>query len=328
MAIMIEVKDKEKVQQFVDRLLEMAQTEGSVRVMTRAYNGVDIDTVIAIPVVSPAVAVLDDFLVISTSAETMKGIIDAGTDGKTIEQRADFVATMAGLPKTGTEICYLDLKEVYEFVLPIVASRVPADGPGGDIVKDLGAIGQHLGGIAAVGSGDASGVTYTMYSTKALLEPLVLGGAAVILPAMSSARDRAQQVASMSNVRQLCMAIMMYENENEKLPEKLSDLAGYIENSSVFVHPKNRAKAALIDLDKPETIDANSDYELVIKGGSSADIDDPTETVIIREKEGLTGRGRVLGFVDGHVEVQRGGHVPMRVEDDGMVPVDEWPEDE
>jgi hypothetical protein len=304
-AILIEVKDKDKVQQFVDRVLELVQSfggDGGIRVLTRQYNGVDIDTVIASPMLSPAVAVLDDFLVVGTSAETVKGIIDAGQGGETIEQRPDFAATMGGLPKTGTGIFYLDLKEVYEFVFPIVASRIPPDGRGAELVAELGKLGEHLGGVGQVTSGDESGITYTLYSKKALLEPLVLGAAAVIMPATARAHEVATETASMSNVKQLCLAVAIYENENGELPEKLSDIAPYAGNASVFVHPKNRAKAALIDLEKPETIEANSDYELMIKGGSSNDIADPSRAVIIREKQVFSGDSRVLGFVDGHVK--------------------------
>lgn len=313
MAIMIEVKDKEKVQQFVDRVLELVQTSGGngdgvgaadgVRVLTSEYNGVEIDTVIAAPVFSPAVAVLDDFLVVATSGETLKAIIDAGKDGKTIAERPDYVATMAGLPKAGAGVFYLDLREVYDFVFPIVASQVPADGPGGDVVKDLGKLGDYLGGIGVVGSMDQSGATCTFYSKKALLEPVILCGGAVVIPAFMRAREVAEHTASMSNVKQLCMAITMYENENGALPGKLSDLAPYVGEASMFLHPDNRpVKAALIDLDKPETIDANSDYELVIKGGSLEEIENPSETVIIREKQVFWGNGRVQGFADGHVE--------------------------
>ena len=329
MAIMIEVKDKEKVQQFVDRVLELVQTsggDGGVRVLTSEYNGVEIDTVITTPMLSPAVAVLDDFLVVATSAETLKAIIDAGKDGKTIAQREDFVATMAGLPKTGAGVFYLDLREVYDFVFPIVASQVPAEGPAGDVVKDLGKLGEYLGGIGLVAAGDPSGLTYTLYSKKALLEPVILCGGAVVIPAFMRAREVAEHTASMSNVKQLCMAISMYENENGALPGKLSDLAPYVGEASMFLHPDNRpVKAGLIDLDKPETIEANSDYELVIKGGSLEEIENPSETVIIREKQVFWGNGRVQGFADGHVEFSPEPPSGEQIEGDGAVKIEEGP---
>jgi hypothetical protein len=328
MAIMIEVKDKEKVQQFVDRVLELVQTsggDGGVRVLTSEYNGVEIDTVITTPMLSPAVAVLDDFLVVATSAETLKAIIDAGKDGKTIAQREDFVATMAGLPKTGAGVFYLDLKEVYDFVFPIVASQVPAEGPAGDVVKDLGRLGEYLSGIGLVAAGDPSGLTYTMYSKKALLEPLILGGGAVVVPAFMRAREVAEHTASMSNVNQLCMAAMMYEDDNNKLPETLGELAKYVEDPGVFVHPKNKAKAALIDLEKPETIEANSDYELVSKNVSRDQIEDPATTVIIREKQVFSGNGRVQGFADGHVEFTAEPPSGEQIEGDGAVKIEEGP---
>ena len=326
MAIMIEVKDKEKVQQFVDRVLELVQTsggDGGVRVLTSEYNGVEIDTVITTPMLSPAVAVLDDFLVVATSAETLKAIIDAGKDGKTIAQRPDYVATMAGLPKTGAGVFYLDLKEVYDFVFPIVASQVPAEGPAGDVVKDLGKLGEYLSGIGLVVAADQSGLTYTLYSKKAMLEPVILCSGAVVIPAFMRAREAAEHTASASNVNQLCMAVMMYEDDNDKLPETLGELAKYVEDPGVFVHPKNRAKAALVDLEKPETIDANSDYELVIKGGSSADIEDPARAVLIREKQVFSGKGRVLGFADGHVEFTAEPPSGERIEGEGAATIEE-----
>ncbi|MBN1916479.1 MAG: DUF3352 domain-containing protein [Verrucomicrobia bacterium] len=329
-AILLEVKDKEKAQVFVDRVLELVQTfggDGGVRVMTAQYNGVDIDTIIAAPMISPAVALLDDFLVIGTSAETLRTIIDAGADGKTIEQRPDFVATMAGLPKTGTEVFYLDLREVYEFAFPIVASQIPAGGRGAELVTELGGIGQHLGGVGVMVSGDAGGLTYTAYSQKALLEPLMLGSAAVVLPAFSSARETARQTASMQNVKQLCTALQLYRvNNNEMFPETLGDLAPYVGSASVFIHPENNPeKKALINLDEPETINEHSDYELVITSGSFDDIVNPSETITIREKQVFSRKGRVVGFADGHVKVipETPQAVPVEIEVDS-----EWGEDE
>jgi hypothetical protein len=324
-ALLIEVKDEAKVEAFVARVIELITGLGGdqVRTTTSEYQGTQIVTVLLPAPVAPAVAIVGgEFLVVGTSTEAVKAVVDAKTGGVSLASRPDYRASMAGLPTTGAAMMYVDIKKIYEFVFPLVAAGVHGDGAASDLIRDLGGLGEYLSGFAMVVSGDESGITYRTHSQSALLEPMLLFGTAAVVPAVFRAREVAQDTASMSNVKQLCMAAIMYENEHGTLPEKMSDLAEYAGAASVFVHPRNAKNAALIDLEKPETIDQYTDYELVTKGGTLADIDDPGNTVLIQEKEGVAKGPRVKGYVDGHVtrhpepgeDAWIEGDAPVRVE--------------
>lgn len=301
-ALMIEVKDEAKAEAFVARAIELLGAVGQgIRTTSTEYKGVQIVRVLTPPPVAPGVAIVGDFLVVGTSAEAVKAVIDAQQGGVGIASRPDFKASMAGLPTTGTALAYIDLKAIYDLVFPLVASRVHGNGEAGELVEALATLGEHLSGMGLVVSGDETGVTYRIHSQSAMLEPMVLFGTAAAVPAVFRAREAARGSVSMANVRQLCMAAIVYEQDHGELPEKMGDLAPYVGAPVIFVHPRNIKSASLIDLEKPETIDQYTDYELVTKGGSLSDIDDPSTTVLIQEKEPFAGGTRAKGYVDGHV---------------------------
>jgi hypothetical protein len=328
-ALLIEVKDEAKVEAFVARVIELVGTFGEqVRTTTAEYKGAQIVTILLPAPVAPGVAIVGDFLVVGTSTEAVKAVVDAHTSGVGLASRADYKTTMAGLPTTGAGMMYVDIKEIYEFVFPLVAARVQGDGAANELIEDLGGLGEYLSGFGMVVAGDETGITYRTHSQSALLEPMLLFGAAAVVPAVFRAREVAMDTASMTNVKQLCMAAIMYENEHGTLPEKMSDLAGYAGAPSDFVHPGNRTKVALIDLERPETIDEQTDYELVVKGGKLSDIADPATTVLIQEKEPFADGQRIKGYVDGHVEAANLDRFPEApedewIEDDGAVIIEE-----
>src|SRR2546429_7697834 len=74
-------------------------------------------------------------------------------------------------------------------------------------------------------TGEASGITMTtkLYSAFTLVELLVVIAiiailAALLLPVLSGAKLRAQQIKSLSNVKQLTLAGFIYSNDNGKNP--------------------------------------------------------------------------------------------------------------
>ncbi len=308
-ALMIEVKDKATVEKLVARVMELLEAFAEeLETTTATHKGVEITTVLASPQLTPGVAVLDDFLVVATHPGVIRDMLDTAAEGTNIGTSKDYLAAMAGLPTEGAAMMYLDVKALFEFLFPLVAVKAPRHGPAaGGLIKELGSLGEHLSGFGVVLTGDESGLTYRTHSPKAVLQPGLALGAGMMLPALQRAREAARSAASISNVHQLTVAIHMYANENDdELPAKLSDLVApvvYVDNVGVFVHPKNKAKAKLMDRDKPETVDAHADYELVLKG-SLADVKDPATTVMIREKRVFTKGRRVAGYADGHVKAE------------------------
>jgi hypothetical protein len=307
-AVLIEIKDKAKVEQFVARVLELlGSADEAVKTTTTTYGTTEITTVLAAPQITPGVAVLDRFLVISTHPDVIRSVIDTAAKGPNLGANEQYRAATAGLPGEPVGLMYVDLKGLYEFVFPLIAASVHPPERLEGLFADLGGLGEHLSGVGITLTADASGFTYRKHSKSALLEPGLLVGAGMVLPAIARARESARSAASISNVRQVAMAIEMYATDHDgQMPTKLSDLVPeYIDSAAVFVSPNSNTKASLIDLDKPETIDQNSDYELVLTGKLS-DVDDLEMTPMIREKQQFSKRGLVVGYADGHVEAVHG----------------------
>jgi len=56
--------------------------------------------------------------------------------------------------------------------------------------------------------------------------------AAMLLPALAKAKARAKQTECLSNMRQIGMALIMYETDNKKLPPKASQIADFMNTAS------------------------------------------------------------------------------------------------
>ncbi len=109
--------------------------------------------------------------------------------------------------------------------------------------------------------------------------------AALLLPAVANARERALRAACMSNERQIALVYLTYQQEhNGQAPQALDDLRKLVGNDQVFHCPADR------DPGQPS-------YQLM-PGGKVGDI-------ILREKPGNHRRGGNVAYGDGHVEFQR-----------------------
>jgi len=296
-ALLIEIKDKPMVEKLVARVLELVESppEDEARTVTTRYRGTEIIAVPVSPAMTPGVAVLDDFLVVATRPDFIEVIIDTVAEGPNLGDNEDFRAAMAGLPVERAMTLYVDLKGIYDFVLSELILKP-------EVHEELEAVSEHLSSISVVLTGDEQGLTFRTHSPSALFEPGWTIGVGLMAPVVVRSREKARMAASLNNLKQLSLAIHQYaENHDGRIPEKMSDLAPAY--AGPFLHPKNwDRKAELIDLERPETIDAHTDYEIVLKGKLD---DQPYDAVVIREKRSFSMGGRCFGYVDGHVEFRR-----------------------
>ena len=146
------------------------------------------------------------------------------------------------------------------------------------------------------------------------LTPFIAFMIALFLPALSRPKSQAQQMVTLSNAKQICLAMKIYCDENDgrfpppdHWPDALVDYIG-IGNDKILTSAFN-----------PEAGRAFA-MNALLEGHRSRDIKQPDRTVLIFEaKFGSppTGgrellpeqprgpRGYVIGFVDGHVEAIR-----------------------
>lgn len=154
--------------------------------------------------------------------------------------------------------------------------------------KALGQIRRSNGSLG--GGGLAVGGLVTGYIGILLGILCVLGMmAALILPALSATRVKAQEVASSGSMRMVFQGCRMYAlDHNGQLPMNLSpDLDEYL------VGPQAQSFAA--------------DCVLLFPGRNLADIPDHSTTIILEYR--AAGKGSVVAYADGAVEGWPGGQI-------------------
>ncbi len=175
-AVMIEVKDKAAVAKMVARVFEMVKeaTAGTITPETKMVGGVKVQTVPGVPQVTPAVAIVGDFLVVATHPDVVENMIDTAAGGKDLGQSADYRRYVSSLAGDATVTVYVALKRLFDFGYPLLVNHVAAiEGQGPDeaepgssmsAVKALGAFGECLSGLGIKVSGDEKGVTVSSRS--------------------------------------------------------------------------------------------------------------------------------------------------------------------
>ena len=160
--------------------------------------------------------------------------------------------------------------------------------------------------------------------------PMALG---VALPALGSARHNARRVASMSNLRQIGVALMTYATDHdEAMPPSLADLLveGYLPDPSVLQSP-GVARPLPGDLEKmpPEqraaAVRRSTSYLLVARKKLN-EIDNANERVLMFERPGDATDGRTVAilFYDMHVEqlpAERAGRI---IEQQTGATIEQW----
>lgn len=147
---------------------------------------------------------------------------------------------------------------------------------------------------AARGGLTGRGMAMAGLITGSLSFFLVFFQVALVLPAVSAARARAQEAACLNNVRVLCLACNAFADANEdRLPASLDELKPFVGGTlaQVLQCPRQRGSA-------------EPSYELLEGGKKLQEIGDPARTVIVRELHPHPRGTRAMGFADGHVEMR------------------------
>ena len=189
-AVMIEVKDKAAVAKMVARAFETIKeaTAGTITAETKMVGGVKVLTVPGVPMMTPAVAIVGDFLVIATDPDVVESMIDTAAGGKNLGQSADYRRYVSSLPGDATVTVYVALKRIFESGYPLLVEYVenvgdidPDEVGAGtpmSAVKALGAFGECLSGLGITVSGDEKGVTVSSRSRNGGFGATPLLGAA------------------------------------------------------------------------------------------------------------------------------------------------------
>jgi prepilin-type processing-associated H-X9-DG protein len=190
---------------------------------------------------------------------------------------------------------YQQLQQIWPMAMGMASGQglaLPVSLP--DISEQLNGLGKSM----AYGYLDKDGLHghYQGSGLEASAGGAVAGGAvalAILMPALGKAKSTAQRTLSLSNLKQIGMACMMYANDNKgDFPPNLEVLVKYDLTDKVLVSPR-----------KPANHPGPSYIYIAGQKTSS-----PIENILAYEDPAFAKDGKVIAlFLDGHVEIMDGG---------------------
>jgi len=221
--------------------------------------------------------------------------------GKSIRDTEGFKKATAGLPENLISLRYSDSKLQFTQLMTVLQQFWPmatmfaakAELKLPMILPNLSHIAQDMG----------SSCRYSWFDDRGLrsryrgpgVEPSLGGvagaalGLGVAMPAMARARQQAKHVVSMSHMKQIGLALLMYADDQQgKLPERIEQTREYYGDSKILDSPL-----------KPGGFDGPS--YIYVKGHSLGIESAARQIVVYENPEYLRDEITVL-FLDGHVE--------------------------
>jgi hypothetical protein len=244
----------------------------------------------------PTLARWGDYLLIATSEDVVKGFAEVKA-GKVpgLKTAPEFVRLSKGMPTTGNQIVFISSRlsvvgqDVQKKVM--AAQQNQQSKAMTDVIEKLFGV-KEPGAVYGVAGQVSDGWLLTMRGNQdpALMAmapmiavPAVAAG--MLLPALAQAKSKAQDVACMSQMKQVCLAAHMYaDDHNGRLPTGLGEYEPYLGNTSVLVCPSVKGSTV-------------PNYKLVKRGGMANDENAATTVLIECPIHGTR------GYVDGHVEM-------------------------
>jgi hypothetical protein len=296
-ALLVEITDRG----IIERL-----TQGVTEVFASAYQDkleVEAATLKDVPIttrkvegsVLMATAIVGDFLVAGPDEDLIKAIIEARASHRAIGDDEQMRALASKVPGDGAFVMVGDVAGLGGLALSLVANQ-----PGSDVERTRGIIealgpqeGERQGFVLKL-IGDPRGLTCRSFSQEAFGEP-ISRLCRVLYGRILNVRRESLLGVSNNNIHCLMMAMLVYaDGHDDRLPSRLSELAPYTGDRAVFIHPSRSLRSLPMDLDKPETIDQYTDYDLLTPGVHVEDLQ--SDTLVVREKKAFVRGWRSCGF--------------------------------
>ena len=283
-----------------------AKSGGMVQVSLQEQGGRTVHTWAVMPLamaqIMPTWTVVGDRVVIGSSPVLCTRAIEQINSGATsIRSTEGFKTATAELPSNLISLRYSDSKLQFTQLMTVLQQFWPmatmaaanAELKLPMILPNLSHIAQDMG----------SSCQYSWFDDRGLrsryrgpgLEPSLGGvagaalGLGVAMPAMARARQQARHAVSMSNLKQLGLAIIMYADDHDgKLPESLEEVWDYHREPKILESPQ-----------KPTAFDGPS---YIYVKGHSLKAGSPAKQIIVYENPGYLREQITAVFLDGHVE--------------------------
>ncbi|MHC4324286.1 MAG: hypothetical protein ACYSUX_08440 [Planctomycetota bacterium] len=311
--IIAELKNAKLLEESLTALGKFAadKSEGMVQVSSQVQDGRTVYTWAVMPLamaqVMPSWSVVGNKVVIGSNPAMLTAAakqISSGTES--IRGTDGFRKVTAKLPGNLLAFKYVDSKLQFTQLMTAAQQFWPmatmfASNAGLKlpmVLPQLSHIAQDMGPSCQYSWFDAKGLR--SHYRGAGIEPsigAVAGGAVgagILMPALARARQQARYTASMSNLKQLGLAVIIYADDHDgKLPDSFEQIEDY-----------HKAPELLISPLKPKNFDGPS---YIYVKGHSMKAESPARQIVIYENPGYCQDTIIAVFVDGHVErMQRG----------------------
>lgn len=312
--LVAEAVKPDDLQGMLDRLLSMvrpmlAQEDFALKLLETRDGPHTIHYVVVggapVPVV-PAWGFIDGRWVFGLSPQAVAvalNQVDPATRKSSVVDRPDYKAASAALQKNANGFGFCDMQYLQRQLYPLanglgLAALSLGAKHGAELnlavlppVAASVAKATNYIGTAAI---DDEGITYLAVGDTAPLQVAIASaalGASVALPSFARAREVAKETVSMTNLKQIGMAAMMYANDHdEHLPKSFDELIeGGLITAAVLQAPND-----------PDVGDAS--YVLVPFTQKLSQIRSPMTTVLAFERTAFGNADAALLFLDGHVE--------------------------
>ncbi|MEN6575836.1 MAG: hypothetical protein ABFD90_05785 [Phycisphaerales bacterium] len=252
----------------------------------------------------PTWSVSGDHVVIASGVELcnlgVNQLASKGADGKSLLDAEGYKKVAAGLPQSLSSLSYVDSAVQFKQVMtqaqqfwPMATMlamqqgvKLPAMLPSlTHIIKDLGPSVDYCyaapDGLRSLYRGPGIEVSLATVAGG-------VAGVGVAMPALARAREQARTVASMSNLKQLGLAVIMYADDHDgKTPSDLEQAKPYYRDSKILESPR-----------KPDWFDGPS-YIYIPDQTTAGNV---AGNIVAYENPEF-GMDKVLVlFLDGHVE--------------------------
>ena len=306
--IIAKLKDAKLLEESLTALGKFAaeKSGGMLQVSSQVQDGRTVYSWAVMPLamaqIMPSWTVIGDRVIIGSNPAMLTSAInqiDSGT--KSIRNTDGFRKVTAKLPGNLMSFKYVDSKLQFTQLTTTVQQFWPmatmfASNAGLKlpfILPQLSHIAQDMGSSCQYSWFDAGGLR--SHYRGAGIEPslgAVAGGAvgaAILMPALARARQQAKHAVSMSNLKQLGLAVIMYADDHQgKLPDDFEQAKQYYGDSKVLESPL-----------KPKGF-AGPSYIFV--KGHTMKADSPARQIVIYENPQYCQDTINALFLDGHVE--------------------------
>jgi prepilin-type processing-associated H-X9-DG protein len=306
--IIAELKDAKLWEESLAAIGKFAaeKSEGMVQVSSQVQEGRTVHTWAVMPLamaqIMPSWTIVGERVVIGSNPAMLTSAINQINSGtKSIRSTDGFRQVTANLPGDLLSFKYTDSKlqftqlttaaQQFWPMATMFASNAGLKLP--FVLPQLSHIAQDMGPSCQYSWFDAQGLR--SYYCGAGIEPslgAVAGGAigaGILMPALARSRQQARYAVSMTNLKQLGLAVIMYADEHDgKLPDNLEQAKQYYGDSKVLDSPL-----------KPKDFDGLS---YIYVSGHSMKAESPARQIVIYENPEYCQDTINALFLDGHVE--------------------------